>query len=66
MTVSARFRQADLTRAVRGVAAAGIAVGRVEIDTNGKIVILAAAGETPTAANEWDDVFREKAKNVPR
>ena len=36
----ARFTQADLKRAVAGVAAAGVPIGRIEIDPNGLIVIL--------------------------
>jgi hypothetical protein len=52
------FRQADVTRAVKGAAAAGVHIARVEIDRAGKIVIIAAEttdqpGET-TEANEWD------------
>jgi hypothetical protein len=53
-------RQTDVTRAVKGVAAAGVHIARVEIDRAGKIVIIAAeateqSGET-TEANEWDRV----------
>jgi len=52
------FRQQDVTRAVKAVAAAGVHIARVEIDRAGKIVIIAAEateqlGET-TEANEWD------------
>ena len=55
---SCTFRQTDVTRAVKAVAAAGVHIGRVEIDRAGKIVIIAAktteqSGET-TEANEWD------------
>ena len=54
------FRQADVTRAVKAVAAAGVHIARVEIDRAGKIVIIAAeateqSGDT-TEANEWDRV----------
>jgi hypothetical protein len=54
------FRQQDVTRAVKAVAAAGVHIARVEIDKAGKIVIITAdatdrAGEV-TEANEWDRV----------
>jgi hypothetical protein len=54
------FRQQDVTRAVKAVAAAGVNIARVEIDKAGKIVIITAAavdrlGES-TEANEWDRV----------
>jgi hypothetical protein len=52
------FRQQDVTRAIRAVAAAGVHISRVEIDKTGKIVIITAdptdrLGEM-TEANEWD------------
>ena len=34
------FRQADISRAVKGATAAGLVIGRVEIDQDGKIVIV--------------------------
>ena len=54
------FRQQDVTRAVKAVAAAGVHIARIEIDKAGKIVII-TAGETDhlaaaTEANEWDRV----------
>jgi hypothetical protein len=36
----ATFKQRDLTRAVKAVVAAGLAVARVEVDKDGKIVIV--------------------------
>jgi hypothetical protein len=54
------FLQQDVTRAVKAVAAAGVHIGRVEIDKAGKIVIIAAdANGQPgegREANEWDRV----------
>ena len=55
------FRQQDVTRAVKAVAAAGVHIARIEIDKAGKIVIIATdpadhPGETNTEANEWDRV----------
>jgi hypothetical protein len=34
------FKQRDVTRAVKAVTAAGVDIGRIEIDTTGKIVIV--------------------------
>ncbi|WP_337846778.1 hypothetical protein [Sphingomonas sp.] len=57
MTAPARFKQDDVKRAVAGVAAAGIPVGRVMIDPNGNIVVEAAAPGAVTAKkNPWDTV----------
>jgi hypothetical protein len=56
------FRQQDVTRAVKAVAAAGVGIARVEIDKAGKITIIAAPGTDPgegrAEANEWDTVLR--------
>jgi hypothetical protein len=45
------FKQGDVTRMVKGVVAAGVEVVRVEVDTDGRIVVIAGkpqiAGETP-------------------
>jgi hypothetical protein len=50
------FRQRDLTRAVRAVAAAGMSVAKVMVDKNGRIVVV--VGETGKTEqderNEWD------------
>ena len=53
------FKQQDVTRALRATLAAGVAVLRVEIDKDGKI-ILVTAGETPSAP--VDDLDRELAE----
>jgi hypothetical protein len=54
----ATFRQQDVTRAVKAVAAAGVHIARIEIDKAGKIVIITGPTEPgdTTEANEWDRV----------
>ena len=53
------FRQQDVTKAVKAVAAAGVHIARVEIDKAGKIVIITTdatenqSGES-AETNEWD------------
>ena len=54
------FRQQDVTRALKAVAADGVHIDRIEIDKTGKIIIIAVhaanqAGEN-TEVNEWDRV----------
>jgi hypothetical protein len=39
------FRQRDVTKAVKAAVRAGVAVGRVEIDRAGKIIIVTARPE---------------------
>jgi hypothetical protein len=51
--VPSKVTQGDITRAVKGVVAAGVAVIRVEVDINGRIIVIAAkppnaaVGDTP-------------------
>ena len=40
------FKRSDVTRALKAAAAAGIDVGRIEIDRDGKIIVVAAAPAT--------------------
>lgn len=53
------FRQRDVTAAIKAVEAAGHVVARIEIDQDGKIVIVpvtpGALAAEPT--NPWDEVF---------
>jgi hypothetical protein len=56
------FRQADVTRAARGVAAAGLCVSSIKIGPDGVIEVL-----TTQAAPELTDAFGEwKAKRDAR
>ena len=50
------FRQLDVTRAVKAVAAAGVHIARVEIDKTGKIIIITADMADQREANEWDRI----------
>ncbi len=54
MTAPARFKKEDLARAVSGVTKGGMRVGRVEIDPNGKIVIMSETVAPPADPNPWD------------
>jgi hypothetical protein len=48
------FRKADLRRAVEAVVAAGQTVARVEVDPNGRIVIVTADELERREENSWD------------
>jgi hypothetical protein len=52
----ATIRKADLRRAVEAVTAAGQIVARVEVDPNGKIVIVTAGELERREGSEWDRV----------
>jgi hypothetical protein len=54
-----KFKQGDVTKAVKAVVKAGVPVGRVEIE-NGKIVVIAGnkPEEIPANENEWDSVLK--------
>lgn len=52
------FRQRDLTRAIRAVTIAGVGIARVEIGTDGRIVVVT---QQP-AAGPQDDLDRELAE----
>jgi hypothetical protein len=54
-----KFRQRDVTRAVKGTVAAGCAIDRVEIDERGKIVVF--VGTRSTNDNAVSDLDRELA-----
>lgn len=50
----ATFKQVDVTRAAKGMAAAGLKVARVEIDRDGKIVVYTGEPGASESSNDWD------------
>jgi hypothetical protein len=52
------FKQGDVTKILRGAEKAGLAVERVEVDRDGKIVIFTGERRYPDGneENEWDTV----------
>ena len=52
------FKQNDVTRAVKAVVAAGVEVARVEVDKDGRIVVIASkpGPDASREANEWDRI----------
>jgi hypothetical protein len=46
------FTQSDLTRELKAVRASGVEVGRVEIDKEGKIVVIIGEPNEPRDARE--------------
>jgi hypothetical protein len=46
------FRKQDVTRAVQAVIAAGVEVQKVEIDREGKIVVVSGKPDTPREGRE--------------
>jgi hypothetical protein len=49
------FRQTDVARAVKGARAGGLDIGRVEIDSAGKIVLIpkSEAREANSPLEQW-------------
>jgi len=56
------FKQADVSRAVKGAVGAGLAISRVEIDQEGRIVLVATS-DTKAPENPLDAWM---AKNAAR
>jgi hypothetical protein len=53
------FKEADLRRAIKASRKAGLSIARVEIDRDGKIVVVVGEGMTiqGSAGNEWDGLY---------
>lgn len=56
------FKQADVTRAIKGAIAAGMKVARAEIDQSGRIVVISPSEETMKPANDLDKWLAENAR----
>jgi hypothetical protein len=52
------FKQSDITRVVKAMMTAGVEVARVEVDKDGRIVVVAGkpAPDECKGANEWDRI----------
>ena len=64
------YRTRDLTQAIVGIRRAGLGIGRVEIDRDGKITVHISngldweAGENKGETNEWDEVLPKGARSA--
>jgi len=59
------FKETDLRRAIRTSQKAGLSIGRVEIDRDGKIVLVTGEAKSTdenrmTNGNPWDEVLYER------
>jgi hypothetical protein len=59
-----KFRQSDLTRALKAAISAGLQVESVEIDPSGKIIIMTGAKEPASPANALDKWMTEHANQA--
>lgn len=46
------FRQRDLVRAIKGAKAAGLDISRVEVDKDGRIVVIIGKPDSPSDGRE--------------
>lgn len=56
VTARAKFTQSDIKRAVVGATAAGLGIQKIEIDRDGKIVIVTAQSKPVADNDEWADL----------
>lgn len=50
-----RFRQDDLTKAIRALRVAGLELGRIEIDPDGLITVFPSQSLLPKRPTGWED-----------
>jgi hypothetical protein len=58
------FRQRDIKAAIKAVEAAGHKVARIEIERDGRLVVVLvrpAEDAAPAASNEWDVILENPA-----
>jgi hypothetical protein len=55
-----RFRKSEMTRAIKGVEAAGLGIARIDVGSDGRITIVPGTPEATEKRpdNEWDEVIR--------
>ena len=59
-----KFRKREIARVIRAAKAAGVEVDRVEVDSNGKIVVYSGTGgDNPKPKLNSADAVLEKLKN---
>ena len=56
MTAPAKFTQANVKRAVMGALSAGLGIQKIEIDRDGKIVIITTQAKPVADNDEWADL----------
>jgi hypothetical protein len=56
------FKQSDLTKAVRGVVAAGVSVAKVEVDKTGKIVVVVGEPSKSASQSPLDQWIADRAR----
>jgi hypothetical protein len=62
MSRTAKFTQADVTRAIRGATKAGCQVARAEIELGGKIVVfMGTKSQEPAQSNDVENWVRKHA-----
>ena len=61
MTAPARFTQADMKRAAAGVAKAGLPVARVEVEPDGRIVVIIGGPGAEPSGNPLDRILDDAA-----
>jgi len=61
---AATFRQADVTKAVKAVAAAGVEIQRIEVARDGKIVIVTGKAEPAAPQDELDRWLSERGNDA--